>query len=65
MRELIFFVIIITIMIIICELSIYIDFISARRFFCKEKLKNKKCDNLSKQCCMYRNKCKYVKRVEE
>lgn len=28
-----------------------------RRYFCKEELKNKKCGNLKKSCCMYRDIC--------
>lgn len=31
---------------------------SDRRYFCKEELKNKKCSDLRKSCCMYRDVCK-------
>ena len=29
-----------------------------RKYFCKEELKNKKCDPLHKSCCMHKNTCK-------
>lgn len=29
-----------------------------RKYFCKEELKNKKCSELRKQCCMWRHVCK-------
>lgn len=31
---------------------------SARRYFCKDELKKKKCDELHKKCCMYKHICK-------
>lgn len=43
----------------------YLAFIGSRRSFCKEKIQNKKCTKLSKQYCVYKNVCKYAKRVEE
>lgn len=29
-----------------------------RKYFCKTELKNRKCDELRKSCCMYRDVCK-------
>ena len=29
-----------------------------RRYFCREELKNKKCNPLKKSCCMYKHICK-------
>ena len=29
-----------------------------RKYFCKEELKNKKCNRVKKECCMYKHVCK-------
>lgn len=36
----------------------YLDFISTRKFFCEEEIRNKKCT----KSCVYKNTCKYAKK---